>query len=95
MELYTIKNNEMKERLTVEYFRRLKRVLKSKLNTMTMIRAMNTWAVSVMRYGAGILNWTKAELQNIDRNTRKQMTMYRALHPRDSVDRIYVNRKNG
>lgn len=52
-------------------------------------------AVFGMSYGAGILNWTKADVQNIARKTRKKMTMYRALHPRDSVDRIYINGKNG
>ena len=27
--------------------------------------------------------------------TRKSMTMHKALHPRDDVDRLYVSRKEG
>ena len=37
--------------------------------------------------------WTREELKQIDQRTRKQMTMHKALHPRDDVDRLYVSRK--
>ena len=33
--------------------------------------AINTWAVSVMRYGVKVVSWTKMEFQNVDRETRK------------------------
>ena len=36
--------------------------------------ALNTWTVSTLRYGAGILTWNKNELQEMDRKTRKLMT---------------------
>ena len=29
----------------------------------------------------------------MDQKTRKLMTMHKALHPRDDVDRLYVSRK--
>ena len=35
------------------------------------------------------------ELKQMDQRTRKLMTMLRALHPRDDVDRLYVSRKEG
>ena len=31
----------------------------------------------------------------MDQRTRKLMTMHKALHPRDDVDRLYVTRKEG
>ena len=31
----------------------------------------------------------------MDQRTRKLMTMHKALHPRDDVDRLYVSRKEG
>ena len=37
----------------------------------------------------------KNELQATDRKTRKLLTMYRSLHPRANVDRLYWKRKNG
>ena len=57
--------------------------------------ATNTWAVALMRYGAGILKWNKNELQEINRKTRMVMTINKELHPRSDVARIYVSRKKG
>ena len=31
----------------------------------------------------------------MDQRTRKQMTMHKALHPRNDGDRLYVSRKEG
>ena len=31
----------------------------------------------------------------MDQRTRKLMSMHKALHPRDDVDRLYVSRKQG
>ena len=33
-------------------------MLKSKLSGKNTVMAINTWAVSIMAYGAGIINWT-------------------------------------
>ena len=35
------------------------------------------------------------ELKQIDQRTRKILTMHKALHPSDDVDRLYVSRKEG
>ena len=53
-----MREKEMKKRFAREYKRRLKLVLKSKLNRKNKINTINTWAVSVLRYGAGIIRWT-------------------------------------
>ena len=49
------KEQEMKDKFRNEYFRRTKFILKSKLNGRNKIMALKTWAVSILRYGAGIL----------------------------------------
>ena len=85
----------MKEKTIKEYKRRLRLILKSKLNGRNKITAINTWAVAVFRYGAGILEWKESELKNVDRKSRKTMTMYGALHPKSDVDRLYIKRKEG
>ena len=85
----------MKERFCAEYFRRLKKVLTSELHGRNVIRSINAWAVAVMRYGSGVVNWTQTELQAIDRKTRKELSMYGAMHVRDSVDRLYCSRREG
>ena len=68
--------------------RRLKLVMQSKLNGGNKIKAVNTWAVALLRYGGGVIRWTKDELQNMDRKTRKMMTMNEELHPRSGTVRI-------
>ena len=53
------------------------------------------WAVPLVRYSRPFLKWTRGELKQMDQITRKLMTMHKALHPRDDVDRLYVSRKEG
>ena len=45
-----------------------------------------------MIYGAGIVKWTKSKLDEIDRKTRKVITMNKEIHHRSDVDRLYVSR---
>ena len=41
------------------------------------------------------LKRTSENLKQVDQRTRKLMTMHKALHPRDNVDRLYESRKEG
>ena len=95
VELDKIKENEMKEKTIKEYKRRLRLILKSKLNGKNKITAINTWAVAIFRYGAGVIDWKESELKSVDRKTRKTLTMYGAMHPKGDVDRLYIKRKEG
>ena len=95
IELDKIKETEMKEKITKEYKRRQRLILKSKLNGRNKVTAINTWAVAIFRYGAGIIQWKASELKDLDRKSRKTMTMYGGLHPKSDVDRLYVKRKEG
>ena len=70
-------------------------ILKSKLNGRNKVTAINTWAVAIFRYGAGIIQWKASELKDVDRKSRKTMTMYGGLPPKSDVDRLYVKRKEG
>ena len=95
MENDKIKSTEMKDILRQEYFRRVKKILRSKLNAGNIIQAINSRAVSLIRYGAGIIDWRKDELKDIDRKTRKLFTMHRSMHPQSDVDRLYWKRAEG
>ena len=94
-ELDKIKETEMKEKIIKEYKRRQRLILKSKWNGRNKVTAINTWAVAIFRYGAGIIQWTASELKDLDRKSRNSMTMYGGLHPKSDVDRLYVKRKEG
>ena len=95
LEIDNVKHEEMKEKLKREYIRRVRSILKSKLNGGNIIQAINARAVSIIRYGAGIINWRVDELKAVDRKTRKLLTIYRALHPQADVDRLYCKRADG
>jgi len=95
LEVDGIKHDQMKDQVKKEYTRRVRNILKSKLNGGNIISAINSRAVSVVRYGAGIIKWTKNELEEMDRKTRKLMTMYGAQHPKADVDRLYLKRYDG
>ena len=45
----------MKERVREEYLRRVRLAAKSRLYAGNLIRGINAWAISVVRYSAGIL----------------------------------------
>ena len=85
----------MRDKFRNEYFRSTKLNLESKLNGRNKIIALNTWAVSILWYGAGILKWNKSKLQKMDRQTRKFMTMNKELHRKSDVAWFYVSWKNG
>ena len=94
-EAETIKQAEMKEKNQKEYLRRTRKLLETKLNSRYLIKGINTWAVPLVRYSGHFLKWTRDELKQMDQRTRKLMTMHKALHPRDDVDRLCVSRKEG
>ena len=90
-----MKHHKMKVKVKTEYYRRVRKILETKLNGVNIITGITTWAVSLLRYSAAFLDWTGAELDQMDRRTRKLMTMHRALNPKSEVARIYLSRKEG
>ena len=91
----TIKQVEMKNKIQKEYLRRTRKLLETKLNCRNLIKGINTWAASLVRYSGPFLKWIRDELRQMDQRTRKLMTMHKALHPRDDVERLYLSRKEG
>ena len=85
----------MKIKVTAEYKRKLRLTLKSKLNGKNKIEEINTWAVALLGYGAGIINWKVDEMKRMDKMTKKTLIMYGALQPMSDIDRLYLERKHG
>ena len=85
----------MKLNVSKEYIRRIRKILKSKLNGGNLVHGVNTQAVSLFRYSAEFASWRKSELQIIDRKTRKLFTIYGALHLKSELDKLYIPKKEG
>ena len=86
------KDESVKDRLSKEYVKRVKKVIRSKLNGGNMVRVINSWAVSLLRYSGGVVRWTKVELMNLDRKTRQLLIIQDALHARADGSRLYLMR---
>lgn len=90
-----VKHREMKEIIKNEYLRRVKLLARSKLYARNLFPAINAWAVSVVRYTAGVLDWRQKELKDMDVKTRKILTMFNTFHKKGSVCRLYLKRNQG
>ena len=90
-----IQHSQMKEKIRKEYYRRIRMVLKSELNSANKLEAINTLAVPTATYSYNIINWTLQELDKLDTKTRKFLTMYKMHHPKSDVDRLYLLRTEG
>ena len=69
-------------------------ILKCEMNTRNKITTIGALAVRVLRYSFGIINWRTEEIRNIDRKTRKMLTVYKMHHPKADVDSLYVKRED-
>ena len=72
---------------------RTRKLLETKLYSWNVIKVINTWAVPLVRYSEPFLKWTREKLKEMDSRTRKLMTMNKALHSRDDVERLYASRE--
>ena len=59
--MHEIKKKEIKEKVGKEYKRRIRKILETKLRGENVIKGINTWAISLLRYSAAFLDWTKEE----------------------------------
>ena len=85
---------EMKQKTRKGYMDRVRKVMKSKLNGGNVIKAINTWAIPLIRYGAGIIDWTKNEKDEIHRKTQKCSTcMVACTQNQMWTDRLYLKRQ--
>ena len=63
-------DHEMKNKVKKEYYRRVRKVLETKLKNQNVFKAINTWTISVVRYSAAFLRWSRFQLEEIDRRTK-------------------------
>ena len=81
----------MKESIGNEYIRRVKLIYKSNLNAWNFIYGMNAWALGV---NVQRRNY-RLNKEDMDRKNGKIITLNRCLHPRSSLARLNMNRKEG
>ena len=95
LQSYGNHDQEVRQKAITEYKKRVRQVLKSQLTAKHKVTAINTFAVPIIRYTAGIIEWPKEEISQLDIKTRKLFTLHGAFHPKSSTDRLYKPRKEG
>ncbi|XP_044760812.1 uncharacterized protein LOC123318260 [Coccinella septempunctata] len=92
---YEIRQQENKRETESELLRRTRKILGTQLSAKNIITAINMWAVPAFTYTAGVLSWSKTDLQRIDQKIRTTLTKHGLLHPNSAVERIYLPRRTG
>ena len=91
--IQNVKN--IKETLCNKYKSKLRKIWSSELNGKNKVSATNMLAIPIILYSFGVVQWTRKELKTLDSKTRKVMNMNRSLHPKASVERLYLPRPQG
>ena len=76
-----------KERIQTEYYRRARKIWSSELNARNKAIAHNSFALPVLVPTIGVLDWSIAEIENIDKQTRKILCMRGSFHRNSDKDR--------
>jgi hypothetical protein len=88
-------HKHIKETLKKKFFKRVKAVLKTKLSGKHIIKALNTYAVSLLIYSFGTIKWTQMELHDIQTKINKSLTKFHIHHRKLATERLTLPRKQG
>ena len=79
-----------KARITKEYLSRVKKIWSSELSDYNKVVAHNSFVSPIIASTVGIIDWTIDDIEQLDINTRKVLSMTGNHHPNSNVDYIYV-----
>lgn len=60
-----------------------------------MVKAINTFAVSMLTYSFGVIKWNTDELESLRVGINKTLTRNRMHHPHAAVERMTLPRSEG
>ena len=90
-----IEHKAMRDKITTQYFKRLKAICKTELTPKNKIQAINQLAIPVITYGFGVIDWPQGLINDIDVRTRKLLNIYKVTYKNSCLDRIYLPRSEG
>ena len=91
----TILHDDMKKTAKSEYIRRVIVILKAKITVNNTLNALYSFTMPILRYGIGVLRWTKTELLQLDRKIRKILTGAGFYHPKSNTHCLHSARPIG
>ena len=91
----SIEHKLMREKITNNYFKRMKSICKTELTSKNKIQAINQLAIPVVTYGFGIVDWPQKQINDMDVRTRKLLTLHKVTYRNQCLDRLYMPRSEG
>jgi len=91
----TIQHKKMIEKLMEEFTGRINKIVRTKLNSRNLTKAINTYAVPLLTYSFGIVKWSKTELESLERKLRVILAQNNKLHPNAAIKRQKLPRTAG
>jgi len=95
LESGSMHHQSMKQHLIREYRHRVRKILSTQLCGNYTVQAINSFAIPLLRYSVGLIDWTKKELYQADVETRKLMCLHHVFSMNSDIDRLYVPRSQG
>ncbi|XP_067660211.1 uncharacterized protein [Haliotis asinina] len=74
-----LQNAQIQDKPRAEYKSGLKKIWSSELSARNKVKAINTFAVPVLSYSLGVVDWAEQDIQSLDRLTRRIMSDNRLL----------------
>ena len=93
LEADIIKQVEMKEKIKTISQKNEKSTLNQTVEQKSHQKEKNQGCLSHVSYSGPFSKWTREELKQMDKSTRKLMTMNKTLHPRDYIDYMFQEKK--
>ncbi|CAH2099489.1 unnamed protein product [Euphydryas editha] len=85
-----IEHSVIRQQISKEYFKRIKKLLNTHLNSRNIIKGINTYAIPVLLYSFGIINYKSNDLKYLDIKTRKLLAIKKAHQQKAEVERLYL-----
>ena len=90
-----IMNQDMKKADSNASFKRFGPLLKSKLNAHNLKNAINTWAVAVVWYSDGFIDWKRKEFEKMDKKSKHLFVQKAFHHPKANTIRLHMSQGDG
>lgn len=90
-----IHQKDTKATITQKFRDRINYILKTQLNARNTIKAINTYAIPILTYSFGIINWSQSDLIKHQRIINTSMTKQRKHHPRSCTQRLTLPKIEG
>lgn len=94
-QLRQIQQKSTKQELLKKFSHRLNLILKTHLNSRNTVKAINTFAIPILTYSFGIIQWSKSEMKKLQRTINTHLTKHRKHHPKSCVQRLTLPRQEG